>query len=156
MTDPSNALKLFQKSFKKGKIPLQKGEIDPEIFLCTDTPNGKPRFNYLRIDGHIITALVMFALTEPINGTPCFNIGYAVPPKYQGRGIAQAAIKSVISELKNGLAKNKISSFFIEAVIGIENEASKRVAEATISDNPTEITDCVSGLPALRYVHEIS
>jgi hypothetical protein len=64
-------------------------------------------------------------------------------------------VAAAISELKNGLSRNKIPSFYVESVVSTDNEPSKRVSAATISSSPTAISDEVSGLPALHYVRKI-
>ena len=48
-----------------------------------------------------------------------------------------------------------LAAFCIEAVVGTDNEPSKRVAAATISADPVPITDEFSGLPALHYVRKV-
>jgi hypothetical protein len=57
--------------------------------------------------------------------------------------------------LKHGLSRNNVSSFYVEAIVSIDNEPSKQVAESTISATPVAVTDNVSGLPALHYVRKI-
>jgi predicted acetyltransferase len=108
----------------------------------------------VRLDRQTVTALVLVVLSDPIEDTPCFQIGYAVPKAHRGQGRAKSALESAIAELKYGLARNKISTFYIEAVVGADNEASKNTAATTISNTPTEITDEFSGLPALHYVRK--
>jgi RimJ/RimL family protein N-acetyltransferase len=63
------------------------------------------------------------------------KFSYTVPQKYQGRGIAKAAVVSSIAELKNELVSTT-SSFLIEAVVGVDNEASKRIAEVVLYSKP--------------------
>jgi hypothetical protein len=93
--------------------------------------------------------------TEPMHGLPCFQADVAVPLTYRGKGYAKSVLAAAIAELKHGLSRNKISSFYIEAIVSIDNEPSKRVAEATISATPVAVTDEQSGLPALQYVRKI-
>lgn len=70
-----------------------------------------------------------------------------------GRGLATAAVAGAIAEMKNGFHQSAgMQTFYIEAIVGEENVASRRVAERTISNNPTAITDQESGLPAFQYV----
>jgi hypothetical protein len=49
MTDPSDALKSFQQALVDGEIQLQRGQIDPGLFVHLDRPNGQPRFTYVRL-----------------------------------------------------------------------------------------------------------
>ena len=62
---------------------------------------------------------------------------------------------AAITELKRGLTRNGVPGFYIEAVVGTDNEPSMRVAGATISTSPVPITDHFSGLPALHYVLKV-
>lgn len=59
------------------------------------------------------------------------------------------------AELQKGLSRSGIPAFYIEAVVGIDNEPSKRGAAATISTAPVQITDEFSGIPALHYIRKI-
>lgn len=155
ITDPAQAMKSFQEVLKAEGLPLHQGEIDPNIYLHKDNPNGKLRFSYVTLDGLTVTAFVSFVVCNPIEGIPCFNIGYAVPEKYRNQGRAKRIIRSAIIEMKNGISRAGIPTFYIEAIIGKNNQPSKRVAEQIISNQAQEITDQVSGLPALQYLCKI-
>jgi hypothetical protein len=155
MTDPSAALTSFQEVFGTEGIPLQPGVIDPDLFVYRDEPTGSLRFTYVRLDRRTVTALVMFAQVPPLKGLPCFQLGVAVPEKYRAQGRAKEIVIAATAELQNGLGRNGVAAFYIEAVVGTDNEPSKRVAAATISANPVPITDKFSGLPALHYVRKI-
>jgi hypothetical protein len=89
-----------------------------------------------------------------MNGLPCFQAGVAVPEAHRGRGNAKSVLAAAIAELRHGLSRNKITSFYVEAIVSIDNEPSKRVAESTISATPVEVNE-FSGLPALQYVRKI-
>jgi hypothetical protein len=156
MTDPFDALTSFQQALFDGEISLQVGELDPGLFLHADHPNGVPRFTYVRLDRQSVTASANLIQTEPMHGIPCFQVGVAVPEANRGRGYAKSIVAAAIAELRHGLSRNKISSFYVEAIVSIDNEPSKRVAESTISATPVAVTDEVSGLPALHYVRKIS
>lgn len=93
--------------------------------------------------------------TEPLHGLPCFQAGVAVAKGHRGKGHAKSITEAAIAEMKNGLARNGISSFYVEAVVNAENEPSKKVAAATISSSPVAITDHDSGLPALQYLKKV-
>jgi hypothetical protein len=54
-----------------------------------------------------------------------------------------------------GLARNGIPEFYIEAIIGSDNVASRKIAEQIISDEPEAITEGQSGLPAFKYLRRI-
>lgn len=155
MTDPLAALTSFQEVFETKGIALQPGVIDPALFVHLDQPTGSPRFTYVRIDRRTVTALVMFAQVPPLKGLPCFQMGVAVPEKYRAQGRAKEIVAAATAELQNGLCRNGVAEFYIEAVVGTDNEPSKRVAAATISTDPVPITDEFSGLPALHYLRKI-
>jgi hypothetical protein len=155
MTDPFAALESFQEVLTNDVMPLQRGIIDPELFVRLDHPNGSTRVTYVRLDRRTVTALVMFVQVDPLEGKPCFQIGYAVPERYRAQGRAKDIVNAAIAELKRGLTGNGVQAFYIEAIVGTDNEPSMRVATATISTSPVQITDDVSGLPALHYVRKV-
>lgn len=155
MTDPSDALVSFQKELSAGRVKLQKGVLDPSIWVYLDNPTGTPRFTYVRLKGTTVVALVVLIVVDPIGGAPCFQIGYAVPPEFRNNGLAKGAVRSAIDELWNGMSRNGLKEMYVEAIVGMDNEASKRVAEATLSTTSNAITDTVSGQPALQYVSRL-
>jgi hypothetical protein len=155
MTDPFDALTSFQQAMLDGEITLRAGELDPDLFLYVDEPNGVPRFTYVRLDRQSVTAFAELCLTEPMHGHPCFQAGVAVPEAHRGKGYAKSVLAAAIAELRHGLFRNEISSFYVEAIVSIDNEPSKRVAASTISETPVAVTDRFSGLPALRYIRKI-
>jgi hypothetical protein len=155
MTDPSNALQSFQEELLRGTIQLRRGALDRDLYLHVDNPNGETGFTYVTLKGRTVTALVIFALAPPIQGTLCFGIGYAVPEAYRNQGRAKDAISAAILELQNGFKRHGSTVFYVEAIVGADNKSSQRVAEQVISDAPVFVTDKISGLPALQYVRRI-
>lgn len=155
MTDPSHALESFQQALLHGEIQLQPGVLDRDIYVYVDQPKGGSRLTYVRLEGTTVTAFVEFAPCEPIEGTPCFSIGYAVPEAYRNQGRAKDAIRAAISEMQRGLSRIGMSVFYLEAIVEADNKPSQRVAEQVISDTPVAVTDQVSGLPAFQYVRRI-
>lgn len=155
-TDPSTALALFQQGLAAGHIPLQRAALDRTVFFCVDqTPSGSTRFTYMNLDGPTISAFVSFITAGNIDGVPCFQVGYAVPEAYRGRGHAKSLIAAGIAELKNGLSRSMPgATFYVEAVVGADNEASQHVAAATLSASGDPVTDEVSGLPAFHYLRK--
>jgi RimJ/RimL family protein N-acetyltransferase len=132
MTDPSNALQSFQQALLHGEIQLQPGVLDRNIYVYVDHPNGDRRLTYVRLEGTTVTAFVEFVPCEPIEGTPCFSIGYAVPEAYRNNGRAKEIISAAVSEMKRGLGRIGMSVFYIEAIVGADNKPSQRVAEQVI------------------------
>lgn len=155
MTDPADALALYQRSFSNNELPLRPCELDKNLFVCIDAPNGKRRFSYIYCEGRTITALAMLVDDKPVDGLPCFHAGVAVAEEYRGKGLAKKILSASIAELRHGLGRNGITSFAIEAIVSVNNHASMRVAEATISKTPKAVKDIPSGEPALQYVAKL-
>lgn len=158
MVDPSDALTSFQQAIINGRIPhaqLHRGNLDSEILVHLDHPNEKPRFTYVKLKDKTVTALVVVVLVEPLNNTPCFHIGYAVPELYRGQNLAKNLVKAAIAELKSGMARQGVDEFYLEAIVGVDNAPSNNIAKDIISNNPTNIIDSFSGLPALQYITKI-
>ncbi|UPT63342.1 MAG: GNAT family N-acetyltransferase [Hyphomonadaceae bacterium JAD_PAG50586_4] len=156
MTDPTDALVSFQQALTAGQITLVRGELDKNIYVHSDRPNGELRLTYATLNGKVVTALVLFVNSDPLDGAPCFNLGYAVPDAFRNQGRAKALVLAAIAELRNGLSRNGITKFSVEAIIDASNVPSQRVAEHALSATATPITDSVSGLPALHYVKTIT
>lgn len=155
MTDPFDALTSFQQALLDGEISLRTCELDPKLFVHLDRPTDVPRFTYVRLDRQTVTALAIIVPIEPMHGLPCFHLGVAVPEAHRGKGYAKSVVLAAIAELRHGLARNKTPSFYVEAIVSVDNEPSKRVAASTISATPSAVTDEFSGLPALHYVRKI-
>ncbi len=155
MTDPTDSLVGFQKALDDGELSLRRGELDNNLFVHFDQPQGITRLTYVRIDQGTVTALAVFVGTEPLKGLPCFQLGIAVPESHRRRVLAKAIVEAAVAELKNGLSRNKIQAFYVEAIVGADNVASQRVSAATISETPKAITDEFSGLPALQYLRKV-
>ncbi|MFD1745792.1 GNAT family N-acetyltransferase [Rhizobium helianthi] len=155
MTDPMAALISFQRELKRGTLQIQPCETDPNLFVHLDHPTGKPRFTYVRLEGKTVASMAIFALVEPIERQQCFHMGYAVAEgfRHQGRGreIAAAALR----ELANGFSRTPIRTFYVEAVVGVGNEASHKIAAKLLSGMPTPITDEISGEPAFQYLLKV-
>jgi phage tail protein X len=113
-------------------------------------------FIYFRVENRTITAIAMLVSGPPIDETPCFHVGWAVPTAYRNYGRAKGAITAAIAELRHGLARSGVTAFYVEAIVGTDNPASQRVAAQTMSPTPTPVTDSVSGLPALQYLLSVS
>ena len=151
-----DALTSFQQALHRGEIDLQPGQLDADLFVHLDRPApGVVRFTYVRLDHQMVKALVNIVRTDPLDGLPCFQIGVAVPVVFRSKGYAKSIVSAAIAELQHGLLRNGISTFYVEAVVSVDNEPSKRVAEAVICPNPMSITDEVSGLPAHHYVRKM-
>jgi hypothetical protein len=155
MTDPMDALVSFQKALLDGEIRLRPAQLDAELFVFADNPAPDVhRISYVRLDGLTVKAFVNVANAGFRDGLPCLQLGVAVPVQYRNKVEAKSILASAIAELEHGF-RNVMPAFYVEGVVGIDNEPSKRASAATISPTPTAITDSVSGLPALHYVRKI-
>lgn len=154
MTDPSSALELFQQYLLAEDVPLEPGKFDPQLFAYVDYPHEMMRISYVKLENRTVTAFVEFVQADFIEAVPCFQIGYAVPTRYRRQGRAKDAVAAALKELEYGLTRNGVATFYVEAIIGIDNAASQRLAAQTLSVAPASITDDVSGLPALHYIRK--
>ena len=150
MTNPMNGLKSLQDQLNNG-IYLRPCELYSELKMYVDKQDGSHRFTYARVESGIIKSLTILIPAEPLNGKPCFSIGYATREEFQGNGLASEVVEKSINELKNGLQRNNIKEFYIEAVIGVENISSQKVANKIISNEREQIVDVVSGEDAYCY-----
>lgn len=150
IADPMEALVSLQKEVRRG-MPTNPTDLNPGVRVVLDHPNGITRYTYARIEHGRVKSIALFVHHEPINGVPSFNLGYAVPEAYRNRGWATAIVEQGIQELRQGLGRHGVKSFYVEAVVGTENLASQRVASKVISDAPVAGTDSESGEPILAY-----
>jgi len=158
MTDPSDGMKSFQKELRRGGIAIQIAKTDPNLFVHLDAPSGprELRYTYVRLKAKTVTAMVMFVAQRPEEEKPYFAVGYAVPKKFQKQGRAKDVLVAALADMQAGLARNGIPEFYIEAIVGADNVASRKIAEQVISDEPEAVTEGLSGLPAFKYVRRIT
>jgi hypothetical protein len=79
-----------------------------------------------------------------------------VPKRFQKQGRAKDVLVAALADMQAGLVRNGIPEFYIEAIVGGDNVASRRIAEQVISDEPEAITEGQSGLPAFKYVRRVT
>lgn len=150
LTDPLQALLSLQAEIRKG-MPTHPTENYPSVRLVLDERNGRARYTYARLEHGRVKAMAMFVSMDKIDGIGCFQVGYAVPEAYRGRGWAIEILEQGLNELSNGLARHGVKRFYVEAVIGTSNLASIGVATRLLSDAPVPTMDSVSGEPALAF-----
>jgi hypothetical protein len=150
IADPMDALVSLQREVRRG-MPTQPCDLSHGIRVILDQPNGVTRYTYARIEHGRVKAIALFVHHEPIDGVPCFNLGYAVPEVYRSRGWASEIVEQGIQELRHGLGRHGAKSFYVEAVVGKGNLASLRVASKIISDVPIEGIDSESGEQVFVY-----
>lgn len=150
IADPMDALVSLQREVRRG-MPTHPCDLSPGLRVILDQPNGVTRYTYARIEHGRVKAIALFVHHEPIDGVPCFNVGYAVPEAYRNRGWASEIVEQGIQELRQGFGRHGAKSFHVEAVVGKDNLASLRVASKVISNAPIEGTDSESGEPVFAY-----
>ena len=156
MTDPFDGLKELQKAIDARIVQMTPCELHPDICVHFDRPNGEHRFSYALIENGEIKSFAVFVIVEPLEGLPCFNVGYAVPLKYRKQGFATEILKKSADELRHGFGRNSIKEFYLEAIVGADNVGSQKLASKFFETTPRECTDSFSGKPALAYTKLIN
>lgn len=155
MTDPHNALVSFQEALLGGVIQPIRCSLHQELSYLVDIPITSPRITYALIDSNsVVKALVLFAREKPVGGSLCFAIGYAVAEPFRRQGLAHEIVEKALAELSI-FFKGQTPRMYINAVVGVDNAASQKVAARFINDEPDSITDEISGLPAFHYMRLI-
>jgi hypothetical protein len=155
MTDPMDALTSFQGALRDGEIDPHRGEIHSDLLVLVDQPRGVPRFTYALTEGGHVVALAIFVLAEPVNGSPCFNAGYAVDPAFRSKGYGKVVVQRAFDELTNGFKRTNMPHLYVEAIVSTSNEPSNKLAQGLFSSTPSECTDGESGQPAFQYLRQL-
>ncbi len=111
MTDPMDALFGLQTALDRGLVRISPCDVHPELGFLFDEPNGVPRFTYALLRLKKVQAVALFVRAEPVRGTPCFTIGYAVVEAARNKGLGSTVLELSIDELKHGLGRAQISEF---------------------------------------------
>lgn len=154
MADPMNALLSLQEVVAQGNLENlnpQRCKVAKGYQMIFESYGRIVRFSYAKIVTNEVRALSMFATAQPINGVPCYNIGYAVATKYRGKGLGLEAVTKGIEELSNGFRRTNITKLFLEAVIDESNTHSISIAIKVFGNSGTPTTDSISGKPALAF-----
>jgi hypothetical protein len=158
MTAPMDmllALAARQISLSKGELNLRPAETLQGLHACARAEDVGPARSYILVEGKTVTAMVNFRPRDPIEGLPAFNIELAVPEDRRGNGRGKEAVSSALLELRHELGKTGLGAFMVEAIVEADNEACKRIAEQTISEESEPARDRYSGKPALRYLRRL-
>jgi len=155
MTDPMNALVQLQLALDRRIVSLHPCEIHKDILVIVDQPNGKPRYTYAKVNSGRVNSIAIFALTEPVKGIPCFQMGWATVESMRGQGLATDTTSKGVDELRNGLRKHGGGKFYLEAIVSDTNQPSNRLAKKLLSGSPVKCTDVFSGEPAAQYLRLI-
>jgi hypothetical protein len=152
MTDPMQALVQLQSALDNRIVRLRPCEIHKDLSVIADEPNGRPRFTYAKLEGTKVQSISLFALVDPVDGFPCFQMGCATVEAVRGRGFATDVTTKGIDELRNGIKRNRVEKFYVEAIVSVANEPSNRLAQKLLSASPVNCIDAFSGEPALQYL----
>jgi hypothetical protein len=152
MTDPMDALVQLQSALDNHFISPSPCELNKDILVEADQPNGTARFTYIKHKGGHAQAISLFVAAEPIEGVRCFQMGWATLESERGLGYATYVTEKGIEEITNGLIRNGVTTFYLEAVISVSNQPSIKLAAKLISESPKECTDTFSGEPALQFL----
>ncbi|HCH7782536.1 GNAT family N-acetyltransferase [Pseudomonas aeruginosa] len=161
MANPFLALASFQQAFLSGEIKPQLCQGHNELHVFQDEPEpGEKRLTYalIALTGKV-RGYAIFVPADPIEGCPCFGVGYAVAEDERGQGIAQAMLESSIQELRKGLGPRlsaRFPGFYVEAMVALDNIASNKVALNVLNSAPEETTEEISGERAFRYERFVS
>ncbi|WP_162997446.1 MULTISPECIES: GNAT family N-acetyltransferase [Serratia] len=151
ITDPHDGLLSLQQALDLNLVHPDRCKLHPEMSVIYDTPEGNWRLTYAFIEDGKVKASAVFVISDDLNGIKCFGIGYSVAESFRRMGLATELVEKAIKELQYGL-KDRISTFYVEALIGESNIASRKVAEKTLTSSGEPFTEGISGLPAFRYV----
>lgn len=159
MTDPHEGLVSFQQALDNRELQLHRCDTDKALYVHMDQPSPElTRYTYTRLlpDG-VSTGISILVMVEPYEGLPCFQVGYAVPEKFRGEGVATDVLSASIKELRAGLSRNGVKvPLFIEALIDTTNAASIRVAEKVLGPHLKETADEVTGTPAFQFMLKVN
>jgi hypothetical protein len=155
MTDPMDALNGLQLALDAGSVRLNSCDLNPNIRVLLDHPNGMTRFTYAQVSENKVQAIALFVLTETILGIPSFQIGYAVTESMRSQGIGTKVLQQGIEELKNGLSRTPMKEFYLEAIVSTINVASNKIAKRLITDSPELDSDCFSEEPIFHYLRRV-
>jgi len=156
MINPLDGLLKLQAGIDSG-LRMVKCPGGSGLSVFFDEPEGVLRLTYAMMEGDTIIAYSVFLKDKPINGVDVFDVGYAVLEEYRGKGIATHVLKNSIDLLTDTMRSvNTFTGYYIEAIIGVNNIASNKLAHKIISDTPNKIVDKHSGEDAYQYLRLIN
>jgi len=127
------------------------------LSVVFDQPQGVLRMTYAMIEDEIVIGYTVFIQDKPIGNITVFDIGYAVLEKYRGKGLATRIVNSSIGLFIDTIGTGgNFDNFYLEAIVGVGNFASIKIANKVISDSPTKIVDKHSGEDAYHFLRLIN
>ncbi|WP_449556844.1 GNAT family N-acetyltransferase [Huaxiibacter chinensis] len=151
LVDPTDSLNSFQHALSNSLIRLSPCVVHPEMKVLMDDADGTPRITYAFVQGDIVKGVAIYVPADPYEGKPCFGVGYAVADKFKRQGIATKLLKASIEEMQYGF-RNSCNEFYVEAIVGVDNQASNILASEVLSATPKPGKDSHSGKPINQYM----
>lgn len=155
IVDMEQTLKLFREAVARG-LPLHKCSTDESVFIHPDNPNGIVRFTFCKMENEKPISIVAFVQSEHHDGIPCFNVGYATEFSQRKRGLAKELLKTAINDFKEGLKRQDVADFYLEAGVEKNNIASQKIASDVFQVDPVDSVDPDSGTPTFGYLCKAS
>ena len=152
IANPMDALLSLQPAIDGGEVALQACAGHKDLWMLVDFPNGEPRTTYVVLEVGLAQCIVQFLPADPIDGVPCLSIGYATMEAARNRGLASATLSKAIRDMRAGLRRNGVRSFYVEAIVSTLNRPSQKVAERALGPAAKSATDHFSGEPVLQFV----
>lgn len=151
IVDPTDSLKSFQHALTNGLIRLSSCVVHPKMKVLMDDANGTPRITYAFVQGETVKGVAIYVPADPVEGKPCFGVGYAVADEFKKHGVGTKLLTASIEEMQHGF-RNSFSEFYVEAIIGVDNQASNKLASKVLSVAPESGQDSHSGKPINQYM----
>ncbi|HDS5078668.1 TPA: GNAT family N-acetyltransferase [Klebsiella aerogenes] len=154
IVDPTDSLVSFQHALSNGLINPSSCIVHPKMKVLLDNADGTPRITYAFIDGQTVKGVVIYIPVDSIEGKPCFGVAYAVADEYKMQGVGTKLLLSSIAEMQQGF-KNSFPEFYIEAIVGVDNLASNKLASKILSATSNPGEDSHSGKPINQYLKHL-
>lgn len=154
LPDIEIALASFQSALDDGRIEISPGQLETDVHTLVDDADGSPRFTFVKLEGARVSAMVQMMAADPYEGEPCFGVSWVVPADLRGQGRAGAMLLAAVREFRHQ-ASSRLPVFWIEAVVGVHNLPSQRVAEKVIASEGSRSVDDEAGVPIFQYFRRI-
>ncbi|GAD79496.1 hypothetical protein [Vibrio ezurae] len=139
----------FQKALNTNRIDVAKGELNSDMLVYLDQPEGETRYTYaLMASGTRVKAICIATVKDASAENLCLDVQIATFHKFRQQGHATAVFEKALDELKNGLSRNNIHSFSMTFAVDGDNIAGHALCEK-LSD---EVQDTESGKTYLKKV----
>lgn len=150
LADPLTGLKSLQKCFKRNeRLDFQPGRIHANLSMHFDEPEGHPRLTYAFINQGVVKATCVFCHNGKYEDATCFQVGYAVALPYRRQGMGKLVFSNSLDELASGFKGR--GPTVIEAMVGTDNIASRRIAARILTEQPETGLDEITGEQLLAF-----